>query len=105
MLLRPAYAAELDAGPLFDRIQLTLRTGVQSEAMGPFFYDQDSGAQRTWAIPPLLSSTRDNDTDSAEVDFLYPLVTYDRFGSEYRFQIIQLFRDRKSTRLNSSHRT
>src|SRR5258705_2030321 len=32
----------------------------------------------------------DKGTDSAEFDFLYPLFTYDRFGSEYRIQLIQL---------------
>ncbi|MEY4384907.1 MAG: hypothetical protein RLY20_190 [Verrucomicrobiota bacterium] len=86
----PVSAAELDAGPLFDEYQLTLRPGTQSESVGPFFYDQEAGNQETWAIPPLLSSTHDAGTDSAELDFLYPIITYDRFGLEYRLQFLQL---------------
>jgi hypothetical protein len=37
-----------------------------------------------------MSSLSAAPTDSAEFDFLYPLVTYDRYGAEYRFQILQL---------------
>src|SRR5205807_6766435 len=33
----------------------------------------------------------DDDVDFAEFDFVYPVLTYDRYGSEYRFQIFQLF--------------
>lgn len=84
-------AAEIDAGPLFDEYQLTLKTGTRKEVVGPVFYDEDCGAQTTWGVPPLFSSYHDNDTDSQEWDFAYPLLTYDRFGLEYRFQIIQLF--------------
>ena len=37
-----------------------------------------------------MSYHLDKGTDSAEFDFLYPVFTYDRFGSEYRFQLGQL---------------
>jgi len=86
-----AAGAEISIGPLFEEFQLTLKSGARAEAIGPFFYDEESGAQSSWAIPPLFSSTHDAETDSSEFDFAYPIVTYDRFGSEYRFQIIQLF--------------
>ena len=42
-------------------------------------------------MPPLWSFTRDPVADVDEFDFLYPVLTYDRFGSEHRFQIFQLF--------------
>src|SRR5690349_18969718 len=84
-------AGETDLGPLFDEFQLTLKTGTRSEAVGPLFYDEESGAQSGWALPPIFSSYRDADTESREWDFAYPIITYDRFGPEYRFQIIQLF--------------
>ncbi len=38
-----------------------------------------------------MSYTRDHGIDSVEFDVLYPGLTYDRFGGEYRFQILQLF--------------
>ena len=44
-----------------------------------------------WAMPPLFSYTSIQDDDFEEFDFLYPLLTYDRFGNEYRFQIFQVF--------------
>src|SRR6185436_7917160 len=31
------------------------------------------------------------ETDFSEFDLLYPIITYDRYGPEYRFQIFQLF--------------
>jgi hypothetical protein len=86
----PVLAADWDSGPLFDSYQLTLRPGLQTEALGPFFYDWEADGQQTWALPPFLSSSHDTNTDSAEVDFLYPIVTYDRFGPEYRLQFLQL---------------
>lgn len=82
---------EFSLGPLFEEFQLTLKAGVRTEAVGPFFYDEEAGAEGVWAVPPLLSSCHDPNTESSELDFLYPIITYDRFGPEYRFQIIQLF--------------
>jgi hypothetical protein len=78
-------------GPLFDTFPLTLADGTRTEAAGPFYYQEQQDTQSTWAVPPLLSSVRDPATESQEFDFVYPVLTYDRFGSEYRFQIIQLF--------------
>lgn len=88
-LLRAGEDASL--GPLFDRFPLALSDGIRTEVGGPFFYSFQTEAQNTWAIPPLFSSYTDSGTDSRELDFAYPVLTYDRFGSEYRFQIIQLF--------------
>src|SRR2546428_7304184 len=59
--------------------------------MGPLFYHRRSDTTRTWALTPLFSYTVDEDTDWAEFDFVYPIAGYDRFGSEYRFHIFQLF--------------
>ncbi len=41
-------------------------------------------------MPPFFSKTSDPATESAEFDFVYPLLTYDRFGREYRWQLLQL---------------
>jgi hypothetical protein len=81
---------EFDAGPLFDGFDLTLTVGRRTEAVSPFYYYEQREATRLWAVPPLLSFTRDPDTESAEFDFVYPLLTYDRYGTEYRWQLFQL---------------
>jgi hypothetical protein len=86
-----ALAADtLRAGPLFDEFDLTLAPGHRIEALGPFFYSQQRETQRIWAMPPLLSYTCDPGTESKEFDFLYPVMTYDRYGEQYRWQLFQL---------------
>jgi hypothetical protein len=94
VLLRSSAALAQDgfrAGPIFDEFPLTLNSGHRTEALGPFFYHQWKDTETTWAVPPLLSHSADPATESEEFDLLYPLLTYDRFGMEYRWQLIQLF--------------
>lgn len=79
------------AGPLFDQFSLTLDSGKRTEAVGPFFYDQQKDSERTTALPPIFSHDTDPTVESREDDFLYPLLTYDRYGKEYRWQLFQLF--------------
>jgi hypothetical protein len=83
-------ADALHAGPLFDEFNLTLAPGHRTEAAGPFFYSEEQETERTWAIPPLLSHSEDPSTESGSLQFLYPLVTYSRYGDQYRLQIGQL---------------
>ncbi len=88
----PALARDhLHAGLFYDHFRLTLDEGERTEAAGPFFYDEHQDTKRTWAIPPFFSHTTDPGTDSEEYDVLYPALTYDRFGQQYRWQIGQLF--------------
>jgi hypothetical protein len=91
-LMFPATRAAggADAGPLCDRFPLTLAPGHKTEALGPLFYSEIEDTRRTWAIPPLLSRSWDPITGFNEVDVGYPLLTYRRFGSEYRWQLVQL---------------
>ncbi len=81
----------LNAGPLFDDVPLTLANGHRIEAAGPLFYSEEKDLQTTWAIPPLVAHLQDAGTDSEEWDFLYPIASLDRFGTEYRWHIGQLF--------------
>jgi hypothetical protein len=78
-------------GPIFDEFELTLTPGKRREAIGPLFFYEEVGPQRQWSFPPVLSYTVDRPLEMVEFDFLYPLLTYDRFGREYRFQIFQFF--------------
>lgn len=77
-------------GPLFSEFGLTLEPGKRTEIAGPLFYQQAAGTQRGWGVPPLFSSTRDPAVESQETDFLYPVMTYDRYGRQYRWQLFQL---------------
>lgn len=85
-----APAAELTAGPLAHELSLTLASGTRQEWLGPLYYREVSDEQTTWALPPFFASTTDPDVPAQEYDFLYPLFTYDRFGAEYRWQILQV---------------
>jgi hypothetical protein len=78
------------AGPIFDHFDLTLAPGERTEVLGPLFYEEQKEAQHTWAIPPLLSESRDPSLELREFDFLYPLLTYDRYGNQYRWQFCEV---------------
>jgi len=84
-------AAQPGFGPLFQEFDLTLTLGSRSEALGPFFYSEVRQDQLGWGLPPFASCAYSSDSVWREFDLLYPIVTYDRFGDEYRFQILQLF--------------
>ena len=85
-----APAAELHAGPLFDHFELTLEKGERTEAVGPLFYSEKKQTERVWAIPPLLSYAKDPITDTEEFDLAYPLISYDRYGQQFRLHFFQL---------------
>jgi hypothetical protein len=80
------------AGPLYDDFELTLSPGHRREILGPFYYSEEKESLRQWAFPVLtLAHTEDPTVQYGEYDFLYPFLTYDRFGTEYRWQVFQLF--------------
>ena len=83
--------ADVIAGPAFSDFHLTLDLGTRREIVSPLFYSEEREDTTQWAIPPLMSYTHDRGVDSTEFDILYPILTYDRFGAEYRFQIFQVF--------------
>jgi len=85
----PARATD-HAGFFFDRHELTLEAGSRTEAAGPFFYQQLTEQESLWAVPPLFSHSVLLAGDAEEYDLGYPLLTYDRFGGEYRWQFFQL---------------
>ena len=87
---RIGQAQPLRVGPLYDEFELTLKPGYRIEALGPLHYNQQTQNESTWAVPPLLSYTRDPAVRLKEFDFLYPVMTYDRYGDQYRWQFFQL---------------
>ena len=84
-------SAEWESGPFIHEFQLTLSPGRRIEAIGPLFSHEQSEGRAQWAFHPLLSHTVESGADAEEFDLAYPLLTYDRFGTEYRFQILQVF--------------
>jgi len=77
-------------GPLYDSFPLTLDPGRRTEIAGPLYYSEKKDTQELWSCPPLFSYVQDPDVELEEFDFLYPLITYDRYGAEYRLQLLQL---------------
>ncbi len=82
-----AGAAEL--GPLTATAPAVMQPGERHEAAGPFFSAETSGTQHWWAFSPLLRSFRDPALGRVHFDLIYPLLTYDRFETEYRWQLLQ----------------
>jgi hypothetical protein len=78
-------------GPAYHQFRLTLDAGYRTEAAGPLYYHDVKEDTHVWASPPLFSYTLNSSIEYEEFDFLYPLLSYDRFGSEYRFHIFQVF--------------
>jgi hypothetical protein len=76
----------VEAGPLVHHFQLTLEPGERQEAVGPLFSFERSEAHEQWAFTPFLTYRRDRHIDAEELDFLYPFMTYDRFGEEYKWR-------------------
>ena len=89
LLLPAAFAGDFSAGPLFDQFPLTIGSGQRTEAVGPLYYNQLNDTERTWAFPPLFSSVTDPAIETRENDFLFPLFTYVRYGTQYRAQFFQ----------------
>ena len=79
------------AGPLYDDYSLTLGTGHRTEAAGPFFYSEQDDTQKTWGVPPFCWGQSDTATDVDKFTFIYPFLTCNRYGSEYRWQLFQVF--------------
>lgn len=86
----PAAAGPQDLGFFYDEFTLTREVGTRTEAAGPFFYKQQRETESIFAVPPLFSHTEDQTAKAKEFDVLYPFLTYDRFGGEYRWQLMQL---------------
>ena len=87
-----AHAAgeTLSAGFLFDEFDLTLEPGYRAEAAGPFFYSEKKDSEQTLAVPPFFSVNQNTVIHSGELDLLYPLLTYEHYTDEWRFQLFEL---------------
>jgi hypothetical protein len=78
-------------GPIYAVVPQTLGEGTRTEMLGPLIHTEHGPDKSGWGFCPLVVFRKDNGTDSSEFDLLYPVLTGDRFGKEYRFQILQMF--------------
>lgn len=105
------------AGPLYTRHRLTLEQGAGTQILGPLWIQREvwperqvgrlgpdewlspevrrdpavvSHIARSFTVAPLFSYYTAPDVKGSFFDVVYPLVTYDRYGSEWRFQVGQL---------------
>lgn len=77
-------------GPLFNEFDLTLQIGSGTEAVGPIWGSRESDGISTWRISPLFSRETEPQLDRSEWELLYPFFTYDRFGTEWKVQFLQM---------------
>ena len=90
-----ADAVDAAFGPLFHGFETTIVPGHGWEALGPLLgrsiETDEAGGADSWRFSPLVSGVREPGLDRTEWELLYPALTYDRFGTEWRFQFLQLF--------------
>ena len=84
-------ASAIDLGPIYDSFPLTLEKGKRTEWMGPLVNVEKTTNDWGWTFSPLMSYRYNAAVDNTSFDLLYPIITHDRYGSEYRFQIFQVF--------------
>jgi hypothetical protein len=80
----------ISAGFFFDHFKLTLEDGERTEAVGPFYYFDQREDENTIAFPPFFSNYKNDIVQSSEYDILYPLLTYEHYSDEWRWQLFQL---------------
>lgn len=80
----------IDLGPIYDRFPLTMKEGTRTEIAGPLVSTQKTPEDSGWAFSPLIAYRRNPGIENSAYDFLYPILTYDRYGTEARFQILQV---------------
>lgn len=87
------------AGPLYHSFPLTLEAGIGKEAVGPLYYERASEEAHLWAVPPLISYSRDRDGEQAQVFVLPPLFSWRRYGDDVRWQLGQWINHSRQTRI------
>src|SRR5262245_37197998 len=79
----PAEHPQLHLGPILDTSPLALGAGTRTEALGPLFGFERSGAASLFRFTPLFSLYRDSSVEQTEAEVVYPILAFDRFGKEY----------------------
>lgn len=77
-------------GPLYDRYPAVSHSGYRVEFLGPLFGWEKSDSASLFRFSPALTLYKDESIPQREFDLAYPVITFDKFAREYRFQIMQL---------------
>ena len=80
----------LSIGPIYHDVRMALSGGVGNEAAGPFWASETVDQHRVFGVRPFYVREEDPSLETVSWDSLYPFLTYDRFGAEYRIQLFQL---------------
>jgi hypothetical protein len=86
----PVPAGDFSIGPIFDQFPLTLDSGQRTEILGPFYYNDQNDTRNTLAFPPFYSLSTDPAINTSENEFLYPVFTYVKYGTQYRAQFVEV---------------
>jgi hypothetical protein len=86
-----APADVIEAGPFAHAFPLTLESGRRTEIIGPLgsWFSGESGDG--WAASPFVAEVNEPGLEHRRIEILYPFFTFDRFGTESRGQIFQIF--------------
>jgi hypothetical protein len=76
--------------PLYSKAPLTLNQGYRREILGPLLSYENNEGLAGWTFSPLFSYRKDTEIDRKEWELVYPILTYDSFGRESRFQLFQV---------------
>jgi len=76
-------------GPAANRAASAFSAGQRFSAISPLVSGEVSTNGGWWAVSPLFSRFEERDTERVHWEFLYPLMTSDRFGTEHRWQLLQ----------------
>jgi hypothetical protein len=100
-------ASSLNLGLLYDKVPTTFHDGERTEILGPLFSLEHSGTSSLFTFSPLFSLYRDSSIPQTEAELGYPILSFDKFGKEYRFQILQViaFSGGESTTSGDTKRT
>lgn len=77
-------------GPLLAEFDLTLHPGTGIDAAGPIWGRRESDGISTWRFSPVIAYESEPMVERTEWEFLYPLVSYDRFGTEWKVHLLQM---------------
>lgn len=93
-------ARAVEAGPAWHDFPTTLQPGAGTEVLGPVWGHEKIDGAWTWRLSPLISHHEDAATERSEYEVLYPVFTYDRFGTEYAARFLQFLQITGSTTVN-----
>lgn len=81
-----------ELGPFWHEYDLTWEPGHRTDWLGPLFSQESTanGSEHLAILPPLLAREANQSLELKRYDIAYPLLTWSRFGTEYRWQLFQL---------------